>query len=262
MRDPEIVDTHCHFNHQQFEDDIPEALQRAEAAGVGRMIVVGYDLESSRAAVRLAEKYASLFAAVGVHPHDARSWSRETAEEIRVLAQHPRTAAIGEIGLDYHYNFSSVDEQKQAFKQQLWLAADLQMPFIIHCREAYPDTLAVLESRPEGLNGVMHCWAGTEQQAQQAVDTGLWLGIGGLATFKNAEEVRQAVRNVPLERIVLETDAPYLAPVPHRGKRNEPAYTALVAQRVADLLQLPYTEIAESTTRNAEALFPKLRRER
>ncbi|HZT43388.1 MAG TPA: TatD family hydrolase [Chthonomonadaceae bacterium] len=255
-----LVDTHCHLNHAKFADDVPACLERALAAGVQQMIVVGYDLESSEQAVALAEAHApTVFAAVAVHPHDAKSWNEDTARRLQELAYHLRVVAIGEIGLDFHYDFSPRPDQLAAFRAQMALARETGLPVIIHCREAYPETLQVLsEEGADETGGVMHCWAGTVEEAERTVAIGLNLGFGGTLTFKNAEEVRACALAAPLESLLVETDAPYLAPMPYRGKRNEPAYTRLVAEKLADLRGLTFDEIARLTTGNAHRCFPRL----
>ena len=255
-----LVDTHCHLNHAKFADDVPACLERAEAAGVRQMIVVGYDLESSEQAVALAEAYApAVFAAVAVHPHDAKSWNEQTALRLQELASNLHVVAIGEIGLDFHYDFSPRPDQFAVFRAQMSLAREAGLPVIIHCREAYPETLQLLaEEGADETGGVMHCWAGSVEEAEQTVAIGLDLGFGGTLTFKNAEEVRACARAAPLESLLVETDAPYLAPMPHRGKRNEPAYTRFVAEKLAELRGLTFDEIARLTTGNAHRCFPRL----
>jgi TatD DNase family protein len=257
---PFLIDTHCHLNHDRLKNDIEGAIERAQAAGVEQLLVVGYDWESSRQAVALSEQYpTTVFAAIGVHPHDSKEWNQEAEAWLLEIAQHPAVVAIGEIGLDFHYDFSPRPDQYLAFRQQMRLAKMTQLPVIIHCREAYPELLAVLaEPEFEEIRGVLHCWAGSPAEAEEAVKLGYYLGIGGTVTFKNAENVREAVRNAPLESIIVETDTPYLAPVPHRGKQNEPAYTRLVAEYIATLRNLPLSSFAAQTTTNAQTLFPKL----
>ncbi|MCS6775627.1 MAG: TatD family hydrolase [Chloroherpetonaceae bacterium] len=255
-----LIDTHCHFNHERFATDLDVCLTRARQAGVLQMIVVGYDLTSSEHAVALAEQHqGTLFAAVAIHPHDARHWTPEAEERLTALAMHPCTVAIGEIGLDFHYDFSPREDQYRAFRDQLQMAHRLHRPVIIHCREAYPETLAILEQVSVAqIGGVMHCWAGTVEEAQRAATLGLKLGFGGTLTFKNAEAIRAAARTVPPDTLLVETDAPYLAPMPHRGQRNEPAYVPLIAQKLAELRGLHFEDIAALTTRNAQTLFPGL----
>jgi TatD DNase family protein len=255
-----IIDTHCHFNHQRFADDIPDCIERAYAADVKQMIVIGYNAPSSAEAVRLAEQYApDVFAVVGVHPHDSKDWDEATAQKLREWTSHPRVVAIGEIGLDFHYDFSPRDAQERAFRAQMAIAHEVGLPVIIHCREAYPETLQVLEQENvTNIGGVMHCWAGSVDEARQTVALGMHLGFGGVLTFKSAENIRDSARMVPADRLLVETDAPYLAPVPHRGQRCEPAYTRLVADYLAQLRGLHYPELAALTTANARRLFSKL----
>ena len=258
-----IIDTHCHFNHKRLAEDIPACIERALAADVSQMIVVGFDAASSAEAVALSEQYAPhLFAVVGVHPHDSKEWNAATADQLRAWANHPRVVAIGEIGLDYHYDFSPRDAQSLALREQMQIAREMNLPVVIHCREAYPETLQILtEENVQAIGGVMHCWAGSVEEAEQTVSLGMHLGFGGTLTFKNAENVRESAKRVPMERILVETDAPYLAPMPYRGKRNEPGYTRLVADYLGDLRGVSSAEIAEITTANARRLFAKLCRD-
>ena len=208
----------------------------------------------------LAEKHAPLlFATVGIHPHDAKSWDKATELRLARLTEHPRVVALGEIGLDFHYDFSPRPAQFDAFRDQMRLARKVGLPVVIHCREAYPETLQLLsEEGADETGGVMHCWAGTVPQALQTVALGLALGFGGTLTFKNAQEVRDAAQTVPPEALLVETDAPYLAPMPHRGKRNEPAYTRLVAEKLAALRSITLPEVAALTTGNARRVFPRM----
>lgn len=256
-----LIDTHCHLNHERLRADVEGCLERARAVGVEQVIVVGCDAESSREALSLAESYpTTVFASIGVHPHEAKSWDDATAQWMIEVATHPKVIAIGEIGLDFHYDFSPRSAQYTAFHAQMHLAKQVGLPIIIHCREAYPEVLEVLE-QPEfsTITGVMHCWAGSVDEARRTVKRGYSLGIGGTLTFKNAENVRQSAQTVPLEKLLVETDAPYLAPVPHRGKQNEPAYTRIVAERLAELRGIPFSQLTEQTTQNAYHLFPKLK---
>jgi TatD DNase family protein len=251
-----IIDTHCHLNHEQFTTDVPHTIERARQAGVEKMIVVGYDLPSSEAAVLLAERYQGVYAAVAIHPHDAKHYDDSAENRLLELAASKKVAAIGEIGLDYHYDFSPVEAQKAAFRAQIALAHKTALPVIIHCREAYGDVLDMLETEGiEEIGGVMHCWAGDAEQAERTLKLGMYLGIGGVVTFKNAALLREITAATPLDRILLETDAPYLAPMPYRGKRNEPAYTSIIAEKVAKLRGMPREEIEAATTANACNLF-------
>jgi TatD DNase family protein len=250
-----LVDSHCHLDDQQFDADREEAIQRARAAGVEAMMAIGTgngppDLE---AAVRLADRYPFIHATVGVHPHDAAKATEETFATLRQLADYPKVQAIGEIGLDYHYDFSPRDVQRSVFERQLSIAEEAGKPVVIHTREAWDDTLAVLRSRWQG-GGIMHCFTGDEQQARAALDLGFHLAFGGVLTFPKADAVRQAARITPADRLLVETDCPYLAPVPRRGKRNEPAFLVETARRLAEVRSVSIEEIARQTTANFERL--------
>ena len=251
-----LVDTHCHLNHEQFTDDLSDVVARAENADVRRMIVVGFDLSSSERAVEIAEQFEFAYAAVAIHPHDARSYDAVAETRLKKLADLPKVVAIGEIGLDYHYDFAPRAAQRNAFSAQLAVARDSNLPVIIHCRDAYGDTLDILETEIDRqYSGVMHCWNGSMAEAQRSLELGMYLGFGGVITFKNADGVRDVARQAPYNRVLLETDAPYLAPAPYRGKRNEPAYTRLVCERLAELRQVPVELIASQTSANADKLF-------
>jgi TatD DNase family protein len=250
-----LVDTHCHLDNEQFDADREAVIERALAAGVERMMAIGTgegppDLE---AAIRLADRYSFIYATIGVHPHDASKAKDETFHHLRELMRHPKVLAIGEIGLDYHYDFSPRDVQREVFERQLELARDADKPIVIHTREAWADTLEVLRSRWRG-EGIMHCFTGDEAQAREALDLGFYLSFGGVLTFPKADSVRQAARIAPSDRVLIETDCPYLAPVPHRGKRNEPAFIAETARRLAEVRGAPAEEIAFLTAGNFERL--------
>ena len=250
-----LVDSHCHLDDSQFDEDRETAIERARSAGVETLLAIGTgsgppDLE---AAIRLADRYPFVYATVGVHPHDAAKATDGTYERLRELAQHPKVKALGEIGLDYHYDFSPRNVQRAVFERQLEIAAEARLPVVIHTREAWEDTLAVLGARWRG-GGIMHCFTGDERQARQALDLGFHLAFGGVLTFPKAEAVRQAARITPDDRLVVETDCPYLAPAPMRGKRNEPAYLVETARRLAEVRGTALEAIAELTTRNFERL--------
>lgn len=257
-----LIDTHCHLNHEQFNEDpedLDDAIRRAHAAGVRELIVVGYDLESSEKAVEIARRSPSAFAAIGIHPHVSRHYDDGPEEKLREMAADSRVVAIGEIGLDYHYDFSPREDQYRAFRAQIRLASETGLPIIIHCREAYGDVLCVLESdKPVKTGCVMHCWAGNEEETERAHSLGCYLGFGGVLTFKNADANRAVAESVPLDRLLVETDAPYLAPVPYRGKRNEPAYIRLVAEKLGEIRGMDLETIASATTANARRAFPRL----
>ncbi|HEX3877461.1 MAG TPA: TatD family hydrolase [Bryobacteraceae bacterium] len=253
-----LVDTHCHLDDKQFDNDREAMIQRARAAGVERMMSIGTgdgppDLE---VATRLADRYSFVYATVGVHPHDAAKANDETFVRLRELTRHPKVLAIGEIGLDYHYDFSPRDVQRTVFEQQLALASEAGKPIVIHTREAWAETLEVLRTHWKG-QGIMHCFTGDESQAREALDLGFYLSFGGVLTFPKAEAVRQAAKIAPADRILIETDCPYLAPVPHRGKRNEPAFIAETARRLAEVRGLAAEEIGELTAANFDRLCIK-----
>jgi len=255
-----LVDTHCHLNHEQLLDDLEPSIDRARAAGVQSMIVVGYDLESSERAVEIANLHESVYAAVAIHPHDSRNYDDAAEERLRELSADPRVVAIGEVGLDYHYDFSPREDQFRAFRAQIGLASEAGLPIIIHCREAYDDLIGLLErEKPVGMGCVMHCWAGNAAEAERALNLGCYLGFGGVLTFKNADENRAIAASAPLDRLLVETDAPYLAPVPYRGKRNEPASAKLVAEKLAEIRGISVEQVAAATTSNAHRLFGRMR---
>ena len=245
-----LIDSHCHLDSEQFNEDRDAVIERALAAGVERMLTIGSgdgppDVE---VAVRLAERYPMLYASIGVHPHDAAKATPDTFAGLRDLASHPKVLAIGEIGLDYHYDFSPRDVQRSVFQRQLELAAEFGKPIVIHTREAWEDTMSQVTSLPYG--GIMHCFTGDTAQARQALDLGFHLSFGGVLTFPKAESLREAAKITPEARLLVETDCPYLAPVPHRGKRNEPAFVVETARRLAQVRGATPEAIAECTTRN------------
>ena len=256
MSTPRFFETHCHLNHAQFARDREEALARARASGVLELVIIGYDLESSRRAVELASPDEGVFATVGIHPHDAETWSAEAESELRALAGARGTVAIGEIGLDFYRNLSPRKEQYAAFTAQVQLAQELNLPVVVHTRESVTPSLDILEpAARSGLRGIMHCWSGTVEEARRARACGLLLGVGGVLTYKNAGELPQAVAVSPLESLVLETDCPYLTPTPHRGKRNEPSYLPLVAAKLAEVRGEEIETVAAGTRSAAAGLF-------
>jgi TatD DNase family protein len=265
MSDTMLIDTHTHLDFPQFNGDRERVIERAATAGIGTIVNVGTDLASSKAAVALAEAYPQVYAAVGVHPHDAKTLTGKMLKELRALASHPIVVAIGEIGLDFYRDLSPRDKQRQAFKQQLALASEVGKPVVIHDRDAHAEVMATLrrwaeDSRPPSAishqpMGVLHCFSGDLAMAQEAIELGFYISIAGPVTFKNARRLRELVRQLPLEKLLVETDCPYLTPHPHRGKRNEPAYVKLVAQEVARIKGLSLEEVGRITSDNAQALF-------
>lgn len=251
-----LIDTHTHLNDDKFALDLDEVIQRANEAGVERIIVCGYDLQSSRDAIDLACKFDCVYATVGVHPHDAKSYDKEVEDAIVELSSHPKNLAIGEIGLDFHYDFSPRDKQAAAFEAQIDLAASLDLPIVVHSRESNPEVMNILRSRAADISGgVFHCFSGDSDFAKSVLDIGFYIGIDGPVTYKASKKLRDVVGMCPLDRLLIETDCPYLTPVPFRGKRNEPAYVRYVAEEIALIKGLALHDIASATTRNAMRLF-------
>ncbi len=254
-----LVDTHCHLNIRQLESNFDVIMEGARQAGVSKMIVVGFDLDSSRKAVEQARKYPNLFAAVGLHPHHASQWSTDIMDQFEKWSKEEKVCAIGEIGLDYYRDLSPRDVQSDVFKAQIGLAKRCKLPIIIHCREAYEDTLRILNEESDGeLGGVMHCWAGEVADAHRTINTGFHLGFGGTITYNGAVAIQEAARTIPLESILLETDAPYLSPIPFRGKTNLPEYVKIVATHMAELRGMSLEDICAASWINAHRCFPKL----
>jgi TatD DNase family protein len=251
-----LTDTHCHLHFPHFDPDREAVLARARAAGVTVFLVPGTDLPSSRRAVALAQQHPDVFAAVGVHPHAAKTLRERELQELRELAGHPKVVAIGEVGLDYYRNLSPRAEQVRALEQQLALAAELGLPVIVHNREATGEVLAALRAwRPQGRAGVLHSFSGDVPDAEAAVGLGFCVGITGPVTYRNGEQMRRVAAAVPLDRLLIETDSPYLSPQPFRGQRNEPAHVRAVAEKIAEVRGLPLAEVARASGANAAALF-------
>jgi TatD DNase family protein len=250
-----FVDSHCHLDDKRFADDLDAVLDRAAVAGVTRILTIGTGdgpPEIDRA-VRLADRYPQVYASIGVHPHDASKVTAQTYDDLRALATHPKVVAFGEIGLDYHYDFSPREIQREVFGEQLKLARAVDLPITIHTREAWDDTMSILRENWSG-QGVMHCFTGDPAQAQEALGMGFHLSYGGVVTFKTAENVRESARITPPDRLLIETDAPYLAPIPYRGKRNEPSMMIETARKLAEVRGTTPEAIASLTTANFEQL--------
>lgn len=250
-----LTDTHCHLHLRQFDLDRDEVVARAEANGVTKVIEVGIDLESNKEAIALAARYPQVYAAVGIHPHEAGKATQETWEELWSLALQPAVVAIGETGLDYYRLRSPREKQKEALKKQLALARELKKPVILHDREAHDDLWGIVEKHGKALAGVFHCFSGDITMAEKCLEMGFYISIAGPVTFKGAHRLRELARALPLERLLMETDSPFLAPHPYRGRRNEPAYVKLVAQEVAEIRGISFAELAQTTTENAALLF-------
>ena len=249
----QIVDTHCHLDGERFDSDREAVIARARAAGVEWMVAIGTgdgppDLE---AGIRLADAYPFIYATVGVHPHEAAKATEATWVELLALTAHPKCVAVGEIGLDYHYDYSPRDTQKAAFVRQMQIARDAGQPIVIHTREAWDDTIALIgEHWDPALGGIFHCFSGGPAEARQALDLGFHISFSGIVTFPKATDIHEAARMVPDDRLLIETDAPYLAPIPFRGKRNEPSYVQHTAARISELRGVALADIAALTTAN------------
>lgn len=252
----ELFDTHAHLHFPEFADDLEVVLARARAAGVRRLVTVGTDVQTSRAAIALAERDPDIFASVGIHPHEAGEARAPDIVELRRLAESPRVVAIGETGLDFFRNRSPSDAQEQAFRWQLALSRELEKPVLVHCRDAHADVLAILaDTDGPRHGGIMHCFSGDVGIARRVLELGLLISIAGPVTYPNARALPDVVRFVPADHLVVETDCPYLPPQPYRGKRNEPAYVTITARRVAELRGESVEETAAQTSQNACRLF-------
>ncbi|MDP7369167.1 MAG: YchF/TatD family DNA exonuclease [Nitrospinota bacterium] len=251
-----LVDSHAHIDASDYDGDRRKILERALSKGVGTIIAVGSDLDSSRKTVDIANSFEEVFAAVGVHPHDVKSVANKSAGHIKVLADNAKVVAIGEIGLDYHYDHSPRKLQKHWFREQIRMAVKIGKPVIVHCRDAGEDVFSILEEeRVWRVGGVVHCFTGDAELARKFLGLDLHLGVAGPITFENSDELRSVFADVPIERILVETDSPYLTPSPNRGKRNEPAYTVQVAEKLAEIKGLTLEDVARATSVNVRRLF-------
>ena len=255
-----LIDTHAHLNDRKYSGDLEAVVERANQAGVKRIVVCGCALASSESAVSLAARFESVYTTVGIHPHDAKTYNASAERRMLELSAGPKVIAIGEIGLDFHYDFSPRDAQFAAFRAQVDLAAELGLPIVVHSRKSNPEALQVLRESAANIVGcVFHCFSGDERFAREVLDMGCYIGVDGPITYKSAGKLAGVVRMCPTDRLLIETDCPYLTPVPHRGKRNEPAYVTYVAEAVAGIKGETVETIAEITWRNAETLFSKMR---
>ncbi|HKL10440.1 MAG TPA: TatD family hydrolase [Clostridia bacterium] len=251
-----LFDSHAHLDSSSFDDDRAEVVERAKEAGVSLVMNPSVDLESSSKVVRLAEEYEGIYGAVGIHPHNADTMDEMILSLLEGLAKKEKIKAIGEIGLDYHYDYSPRDEQKDCFIEHLRMAKRLGMPVIIHDREANDDVMRILKEEKAFETGVLlHCYSGSAEMARQYVRLGASISIAGPVTFKNARKLAEVVKTVPLERLLIETDSPFLTPVPNRGKRNEPAFVRFVAQRISLIKEIDFEDVAASTSGNAKSFF-------
>lgn len=253
-----LIDSHAHIQGKEYAGETADVIARAREAGVEMIIAVGGagDMSSNTEAVALAARFENIYATVGMHPHDAKDVGPEDLAKLKDLAAHSKVVAVGETGLDYYYSHSPHGVQQRVFRQFIDMARDTDLPIVVHERDAAHDAVELLRSEGEGrLHGVIHCFTGNYEAACAYLDLGFYLSFTGIITFKNAEALRQVVRRVPLERILVETDSPYLTPVPHRGKRNEPAYVRQVAETIATVKGVAFDQVATLTTNNARTLF-------
>jgi TatD DNase family protein len=252
----ELFDTHAHLHFPEFAPELDDVMARARAAGVRKMVTIGTDAETSRAAVAVAERDPEVWASVGLHPHDAEAGDEAFYAELERLAVSPRVVAVGEMGLDFFRNLAPRPAQEAAFRRQIALARRVRKPVVVHCRDAHPETLAILEEeRVREVGGVMHCFSADVDVARKCLDLGLVISLAGPVTYPNARALPEVARFVPADRLVVETDCPFLPPQPYRGKRNEPAYLTITAARVADLRKESLDQLAARMTENAERLF-------
>ncbi len=251
-----LFDTHAHLNAEQFADDQDEVIRRAKENGVDKIVNVGFNRETIPSSLALAEKYDFIYTAVGWHPQDAKDMRDEDFDWLRDLSKHEKVIAIGEIGLDYYWDTSPKDVQQKIFRQQIQLAKELNLPIIIHDREAHQDIVDILrQEKASEVGGIMHCFSGSLEMAKECLDMNFYISFGGPVTFKNAKKPKEVAKQVPLERLLMETDCPYLTPEPFRGKRNESSYVKYVAEAIAQLREMETEELVKVTYHNAMNLF-------
>ena len=251
----QYFDTHAHYDSGKFNADRADVLRAVHESGVALIVDPGDCAATSERAVAIAQEYDFVYAAVGWHPEEAAGWTDDSLNQIRALAAQPKVCAIGEIGLDYYWDNEPREVQKKWFIRQLELARELDLPVLIHSREAAADTMEIMKEHAKGLSGVIHCYSYSKEMAQEYIKMGFYIGVGGVVTFKNAKKLKEVVENIPLTSIVLETDCPYMAPEPNRGKRNNSAYIRYVAEKIAELKGITYEEVVEQTEKNAREMY-------
>ncbi|WP_078543214.1 TatD family hydrolase [Litchfieldia alkalitelluris] len=251
-----LIDTHAHLNALQYEEDVEEVIDRARLEGVEKMVVVGFDRPTIKRAIELADQYEFIYATIGWHPVDAIDMTEEDLHWIEELTAHPKVVAIGEMGLDYYWDKSPKDIQKEVFRKQIALAKKVKLPIVIHNRDATADIVEILkEENAAEVGGIMHCFTGSFEVAKQCMDMNFYISFGGPVTFKNAKQPKEVAKQIPLDRLLIETDCPYLTPHPFRGKRNEPSYVKYIAEQLAELKEVTFDEIAQKTSDNALKIF-------
>ena len=250
-----MIDTHCHLDFDEYDGRRDKIIKAALDAGVHTMVNIGADMESTERSVKLAEKYDAVYATVGIHPHDAKTFNKKIADRLVKLTEHKKVMAVGEIGLDFYRDLSPRDIQRDVFRQQLDIAVQTNLPVVIHTRESFKDTLEIVQEYAHKLpGGIFHCFPGTVNDAYEVIDLGFHISVGGVITFPKAKMAEVAAK-VPLEYVLLETDSPYLTPVPYRGKTNQPAYVKYVCEKIADLRGMAFSEVEKITDRSAQKLY-------
>lgn len=251
-----LFDTHAHLNAEQYKEDLEQVIERAKSEKVEKIVVVGFDRPTITRAMELIEEYDFIYAAIGWHPVDAIDMTDEDLAWIKELSQHEKVVAIGEMGLDYYWDKSPKDVQKEVFRRQIALAKEVNLPIVIHNRDATEDVVTILkEEGAAEVGGIMHCFTGSLETAKVCMDMNFYISFGGPVTFKNAKKPKEVVKEIPSDRLLIETDCPYLTPVPFRGKRNEPSYVKYIAEQIAELREISFEELAELTTKNAKKVF-------
>lgn len=251
-----LIDTHTHIDMENFADRFDEVMQTAKDYGVEKVVIPGVEPSGFDRIIKLCEEYPDVYGAVGVHPEELNSYNEEAENRIKELLKHKKIIAVGEIGLDYYWDKSQIEKQKEIFERQILIAKQAQKPILVHDREAHLDSFEILKKTNAAETGVvMHCFSGSPEFAQQCINEGFYIALGGVVTFKNAKKVKEVAKTVPLDKLLLETDAPYMTPVPFRGKENQPAYVKFVAEEIAQLRGVSFEEIAEATTTNAKKLL-------
>ena len=251
-----IFDSHTHLNAEQFNDDIPETIERAKELGVTKMAVVGFDTPTIEKSLQLSHDYSNIYSIIGWHPTEAGSYTKDVEKKLQEQLTMPKVVALGEIGLDYYWMEDPKEVQAEVFRRQIAITKEMNLPISIHTREALADTYQILKEEDiRDIGGIMHSFSGDFEWAKRFLDLGMHISFSGVVTFKKAQDVQEAATHVPLDRLLVETDAPYLAPVPYRGKRNEPGYTRYTVEKIAELRNLPVEEVALQTWKNAHRLF-------
>ncbi|WP_342493743.1 TatD family hydrolase [Bacillus sp. FSL R5-0712] len=251
-----LFDTHAHLNAEQYNEDLEQVIERAKSEKVEKIVVVGFDRPTITRAMELIEEYDFIYAAIGWHPVDAIDMTDEDLAWIKDLSQHEKVVAIGEMGLDYYWDKSPKDVQKEVFRRQIALAKEVKLPIVIHNRDATEDVVTILkEEGAAEVGGIMHCFTGSLETAKTCMEMNFYISFGGPVTFKNAKKPKEVVKEIPSDKLLIETDCPYLTPVPFRGKRNEPSYVKYIAEQIAELREISFEELAELTTKNAKKVF-------